>query len=110
MAARRSKEQSAKVASEPSLLVHSDTLDRDERRACLRSDAVVSAEDGERIPHSRIAARGSLAPTQRQCPSSHRPTSLSSIVGELTATSVRTVASLWRIRSADIDAYAVAVA
>jgi hypothetical protein len=50
----------------PLLLVRSDTLDRDERRACLRGDAVVSAEDGECIPDSRIASRRSnLAPTVR---------------------------------------------
>jgi hypothetical protein len=39
------------------LLVQSDTLDRDERRACLQGDAVVSAEDDERIPDSRIPWR-----------------------------------------------------
>jgi len=49
------------------LLVHFDTLDRDERRACMRGVAVVSAEDGERMTDSRITCRrSSLVPAMRR--------------------------------------------
>jgi hypothetical protein len=41
-------------------LVRSGNLDRDDRRACLRGDGGISAEDGERSPDCRIARRSSL--------------------------------------------------
>jgi hypothetical protein len=46
-------------------LTGTGALDCDERCACSRGDAVVSAENGERIPHSRNcrAKEPSLAPT-----------------------------------------------
>lgn len=49
------------------LVVHSDTLDREERRACLRGDAVISAEGGVGFPPSRIVCgTEDLKPTNQQ--------------------------------------------
>jgi hypothetical protein len=67
VAAESWMEQPVDVGAVLSLLVHSDTLDREERRACLRGDAVISAEGGVGFPPSRIVCgTEDLKPTNQQ--------------------------------------------